>query len=232
MIALANQNANIVLGALRQTLSQSVAEFGQIMIDIAINNLTTAQVDEIEGTSYRAFLLKDQMVAGKKVSKRVRFDDFLMGHPMTEKEKRQYRMSLLEEVGYPYNKEHLYVVNPYLFSKFQYMAYSDADQLEPETQAEKQTLWSNLYKMLRQDPFIEPEALVRGLAMSYLKTGYEDILTKNPQAVMGGAMIQKPGSTPPSGAPQPMTGVNPPQNLASQTKQPSFAQSIGAGKNP
>lgn len=230
MVALANQNAQIILGALRRNLSQSVAEFGQLMVDIALNNLTTAQVDEIEGTSYRAFLLKDQMVAGKKVSKRVRFDDFLMGHPMTEKEKRQYRMGLLEEIGYPYNKEHVYVVNPFLFSKFQYMAYADADQIEPETQAEKQTLWTNLYKLVRQDPFIEPEALVRGLAMSYLKTGYEDILSKNQQPVMGGAMIQKPGSQPAGGQPQPMTGVNPPQNLASQTKQPSFAQSIGAGK--
>lgn len=230
MIALANQNAQIIIGALRRTLAQSVSEFGQIMVDIAINNLTTPQVDEIEGVTYRTFLLKDQMVGGKKVSKKIRFDDFLMGHPMTDKQKRQYRMSLLEEVGFPYNKEHLYVVNPYLFSKYKYMAYADADQIEPTTQSEMQTLTTNFYKLVRQDPFIDAETLVRKLAYSYFKSDYEDLMSKGNAPVMMGGMIQKPGAQP-QGQPQgkPIPQVNAPANLQSSVHQPSIAQSIGAG---
>lgn len=180
MLALANQNAKIVLDAARKNLSQSVQNYGQLMIDIAIGHLTVAQLDELGGTSYRAFLLHDQMVNGKKVSKRIRFDDSLMGKPMSEEAKVTYRMKLLEEVGYPDVKEHLYVVNPYLFSKMKYMAVMDVDSLQPKTQEFEQQVMKELYGLLRQDPLIEPETLIRKLAHAYFRTDYEELIAKKP----------------------------------------------------
>lgn len=232
MIALANQNAKIVMDSMRRTINDSVREFGQLMVDIALTHLTTPQVDALGGVTYRAFLLKDQMIGGKKVSKRIRFDDFLMGRSMTKQEKHQYTMGLLEEVGYPYNKEHLYVANPYLFSKYKYMAFVDADSMQGQTSEDRRAMITKLYQLLRQDPLVEPEALIRRLVHSYFRNDYEELIAKNPQAVMGGEMITRPGGggALPQGDGMPIKPAQPGQNIQNQTKQPAVAQSIGAGR--
>jgi hypothetical protein len=186
MLALANQNAKIVMDGVRRTLNQSVTEYGQLMIDIAIGHLTTAQLDALGKTSYHAFLLQDQMVNGKKISKRIRFDDSLMGRTMTKQEKKMHTMKLLEEVGYPDNKEHLYVVNPYLFSKMRYMCTPDSDSLQPKSQEFEQNMMKSLYELFREDPLIEPEALVRRVLHAYFRNDYEELISKQPAAVMGG----------------------------------------------
>lgn len=226
MLALANQNAHTIMDSLRRGLHQSVSEFGQLMIDIAIGHLTTVELDAMGKPSYHAFLLQDQMVNGKKVSKRIRFDDSLMGKPMSKEEKKVYTMKLLEEVGYPDNKEHLYIVNPYLFSKMKYMCVPDSDTQEPKTQEAQQNMMQKLYTILRQDPLIEPEALVRRLVHSYFRTDYEELIAKNPQAVMGGGMIQVPGSSPAQNESTPFSSQTR-GSIAQATHQPGVGASIG-----
>lgn len=190
-VSQAAQNAKILLSGTKQTMGNSVRAFGDLMVDIVLQHLTVAQLDEITGNpKYRSFLLADQTVGGRKVSKRIRFDEALLGKDMGDEEKKNYTMKLLTEVGYPDNKEHLYVINPLLFSKMRYMCQVEPDLLDNRTKEFTQVLMERMYTLLRNDPMVEPEALVRKLLQSHFQGEADDLIAKNPelqtQQIMGG----------------------------------------------
>ena len=186
-VSQAAQNAKILQSAVKQTMGESVRQFGDLMVDIVLQHLTTTQVDEITGNlSYRSLLLADQTINGKKVSKRIRFDAALLGKDMSEEAKKDYNMKLLTEVGYPDNKEHLYTVNPLLFSKMKYMSRVEPDQMDIKTKEFKQTLMERLYSLLANDPQIEHEALLRKLLYSHFDSEADELIVKNQtQSVLG-----------------------------------------------
>src|SRR3990167_8329206 len=67
------RNAKILLSGVAKTLAESVSQLGGLLVNIALNYLTTAQYDEITNkVKYRDFVLQDQMVNGKKVNKKIR----------------------------------------------------------------------------------------------------------------------------------------------------------------
>lgn len=185
--AILQQNAKILLDSVRKSLGHSVEQYGQLMIDIALQHLTVPEVEEITGgMTYRQFVLSSQLHDGKKVSKRVNFDQSMMAQDMSEKDIEMHAMQNLEDVGYPNNKEILYNVNPYIFSKLKYMVRIDYDNLEPKNREFEKVMAERLYQLLRQDPLIEPQALVRKLIHSYYRSGTEELMAKNPQQIMGG----------------------------------------------
>ena len=163
-IASADRSAKILLSGTMKTLGNSISQLGSLLIDIALQHLTTAQFDEITGNiKYREFVLENQMVGGKKVSKKIRFDQLLMGKSMSKAQKREYGMKLLEEVGYPDNKHAIYVLNPHLFSKMQYLVRIEPDEMLPKNSEFDRIIIERLYTLLRQDPLVDPETLVREL---------------------------------------------------------------------
>ena len=180
--AVAENNAKILLSGTLKGLGESVTQVGRLLVDIALQHLTTAQVDEITGNlKYREFVLENQMINGKKVSKKIRFDESLMGKSMSEKSKRDYGMKLLEEVGYPDNKQALYVLNPHLFSKLQYLVRIEPDEMLPKNRDFEKVVAERLYTLLRQDPLIEPEALVRKLLYANYPQDGDELLNKQQQ---------------------------------------------------
>lgn len=191
-VAEASQNAKILLSAVGKTLAESVTQFGSLMTDIAVNHLTVADVEELSGgetkLKYKSFILNDKTVNGKKANKRIKFDEGLMGYEMDEEEKKNMGLQLAEEVGYPHNKEHLYIVNPPLFARMKYLVRTDPNRMFIKNQEYQQGVMKELYTLLRQDPLIEPEALVRKLTYAYFRSEGEELMSKNGgivQQIMG-----------------------------------------------
>ena len=162
-VSRAEQNARTILRGAFRSIGESVAKTGQLMVDIALQNLTTAQLDEITGAvSYRPFILQDQMVDGKQVSKKILFDESLMNGMSKEKQKEK-SVKLLSEAGWPENKEHVYLVNPHLFSKMKYLVRIEPDVMMEKNEAFEKATAERLYDKLRVDPLANPEFLVRNL---------------------------------------------------------------------
>lgn len=201
-IASADRSARILLKGALASMGIAMQQVGQLLIDIALQHLTTAQWDEITGNlKYREFILNDQIVGGKKVSKKIRFDESLIGKSISEKEKTQYAMKLLEEIGYPDNKQSIYVLNPHLFSKMKYLVHVEIDEMMPKNAEFDRILMERLYQLLRQDPLIDSETLVRELMYTSRPQNAEDFIAKqNP--IMQQVMGQKPSVLPalPNGA--------------------------------
>ena len=178
-VAKTEQNAKILLSGAMKALGESVTKFGDLMIDIALQHLTTAQIDEITGeTKYREFILHNQTVGGRKVSKKIRFDEQLLGRKMDEKQKKQYAMGLLEEAGYPDNKQSILVMNPFLFSKGKYLYYVDPDEMLPKNKEFMRIMAERMYTLLRMDPLIDPEALVRNYIAASAPQQMDDLMAK------------------------------------------------------
>jgi len=200
-VAKADNAAKIILKGAGRNLGISIIQYGDLMTDIALQHLTTAQIDEITGAEkYRPFILQDQMVNGKKVSKKILFDASLVGKEMTDEEKKYASLKLLSKVGYPNNKESVYLVNPHLFSKMKYMCRIEPDALlEKNTQFE-QAMATNIYTLLRADPMIKPEPLIRKLLNSFYRGEADDMIAEGGgqegvlQQVMNGQGAQPPQS--------------------------------------
>ncbi len=196
-VAQAQANAKKILQGTAQSLTEAIVAYGPLMADIALNHLTVPQVDEITAggsrVKYRKFMLQDQIVDGKKVNKEIRFDEKLMGKTMTEKEKDQANLKLLEEVGYPDNEKHLRVVNPHLFSKMRYLARIDPEEIFPKNQETMQALLTNLYTLVAQDQYVNHEALSRELMRSFFK-GKADDFIQEAQPMMPGTNMPAPGA--------------------------------------
>lgn len=206
-VAQTERNARILLSGVMKSLGQSVTAFGNLMIDIALQNLTTAQIDEITGeTKYREFVLQNQTINGRKVAKKIRFDEALMGKKMSESKKKEYAMKLLEESGYPENTQSILVLNPFLFSKQKYSYYVDADEMMPQNKEFMRVMAERMYSLLRQDPLIDPEALVRNLVASSIPQQIEEMMAKRGSgqtnqmdiaSILGKGGAPQGGATPP-----------------------------------
>jgi len=187
-VAQAERNSQILLSGVGKTLGQSVAQVGQLMLDIGVNHLTTAQIDELTGNlGYRNFLLEDQTVDGKQVSKKIIFSEALVGKTMSEDQKKAKSLELLDKTGYPKNSEHIYMVNPHLFSKMKYMIRVEPDTMIPKNSAFEQAMDQEMYTLLRQDPIVQPEQLVRDLLRGRKKKADDYIVEQSatPEQVMG-----------------------------------------------
>jgi len=178
-IAIANANAKQMLQGVGRTLAMSMVQFGGLMADIFITHLTVPLIDELSGDSdklrYRTFVLPKKMVKGKEVSKVMKFDDSLLGAEMTDEQKTSKEMKMLEEIGYPDHKKHLYLINPEVFARFKYLAYCEPQTMFPKNQDTLKAEMEDLYRTLRQDPFVSAEGLVKDLLHTHNK---DDLLQK------------------------------------------------------
>lgn len=208
-VAQAAQASKTLLQGVGRTLGISVVEFGGLMIDIACNHLTVPQIEELASGAtklkYKNFILNDKTVNGKKAKKTIKLDDNLASYDMSQEQKDEKALKLAEEVGYPDNEEHIYLVNPELLARMKYLVRVDPERMFPRNQEYQQAMMNSLYTLLRQDPLIEPEALVRKLTYAYFRGEGEELIAKNGgivSQVMGGGNPAQPvdGSTPSSPA--------------------------------
>lgn len=191
-IRAAAQSAKTIISGVGKNLAESVTQHSLLMADIVIQHITVPQVIELGGNKtklkYRQFLLENKDIGGKKVSKRIIFDEALNEKEMTDEEMRAYKkeegLKLLKKVGYPNNKEHLYIINPLLFSKMKYLSRVDIEEMFPKNDEFRQAVMSQVYPILRKEPLIDAESLVRKFTYAFFRGEADDLMSKNPKQTM------------------------------------------------
>lgn len=191
-VARAENNAKVLLSAVGKSLGESVAQVGQLMIDIALHNLTAPQVDEITGgINYRNFLLEDQEVDGKSVSKYLIFDEMLVGRKMTKSEQDAMALAMVDGMDIDKLKKHVYRINPYLFSKMKYLVRISPDEMMPKNESFERAIAIELYQIFRQDPLINAEKFVRAIARPFFKGNTDEFITETSNVAGATARVDR-----------------------------------------
>ena len=185
-VSQAQANSKKIIGGVAKGIASSVSKYGLLMADIAINNLSTAQVDDIVGDDtklkYRKFVLNNKDVGGKRMAKQLMFDDSLIGKEMTEQEKRGANIDLYKES----EEKDMAIMraNPEFIAKMKYYCRADYKELFVQNDESMQAMLTQLYTMLRQDPLIDGAALAQELMYSFFKGKGSKFINKNPQPQM------------------------------------------------
>lgn len=183
-VAQAQAQSKKIIGGVAKGIALSIARYGLLIADIAVNKYSLAQVDEISGDGaklkYRKFLLENKQVNGKNVSKQLMFDEGLIGRDMTKEEADTYNLKLLEKTGYPSKGNELYVMNPELFARRKYMAVADYKEMFPNSDETMQALLQGLQAQLAQNPYVEQETLTHELMYAFFKGRADKFMKKNP----------------------------------------------------
>lgn len=181
-VARAEQNSRTILRGMLRSVAFSMIRYGDLMKDIGLQHLTTAQLDEITGAEqYRTLVLKDQMVGGKQVSKKLIFDDGLVGRQMSEKEKKDMELRMLSDIGWPKNKEHVYRINPHLFSKLKYLIRIEPDEMIERNSAFESQMAERMYALLRKDPLVSSEGIVRKVLNANYRGEADELIAEQPE---------------------------------------------------
>lgn len=181
-VAAAQAQAKKMLGAVGKSLAESVVKYGDLMKDIAINHITAPEVEELVGDDmklkYRTFILENKEMGGKMVPKTVKFDPELIGAEMTDDEKDQAELSLLEDSGYPEHKNSLVLVNPELFAKFNYLTKVDVEEMFAKTPEYWQAVLPALKAQLAKDPYTDQEFLTREIGRAFFRSKGDRLVKK------------------------------------------------------
>ena len=191
-VAQARSDAKKIIGEVGKSLSESMIYYGDLMKDIAVNNITAPQVEMLSSGNmslkYPTFFLENKATAGKVSDKVIKFDTSLLGLELTKEEKVQREMKLLEEIDYPNNKKSLALVNPEIFANFKYLCKIDIAEMFNKTNEYKQTLLMALRQQFANDPYIDMQTLDRKLVYAVLQSEGDDLIKEEPmQALPTGA---------------------------------------------
>jgi hypothetical protein len=184
-IAVAEQNAKIMLQGVGKTLAESMVQMGGMMADIFVNNYSTLTIDQLVGDGmkmkYRSFVLPKKNINGKQVSKTLKFDDSLLGADMSEDEVKNEEMKMAIDSGYPDNKSVLIRINPELFARMKFLSRIEPKFMFPKNEEWFQAMLTQLRTTLANDPYISMEALDRELMYAFFRGDGEKFMNKNPQ---------------------------------------------------
>lgn len=187
-VSQAQANSKKIIGGVAKGLASSVSKYGLLMADIAINHLSTPQVEDIVGDDtklkYRKFVLNNKDVGGKRMSKKLMFDESLIGKDMTDEEKRGANLDLYKE-GEDSDVT-IMKANPEIVAKMKYYCTADHKELFVQSDEALQGMLTQLYTMLAQDPLANKEELLQELMYSFFKSKGSRFVNKNANAAVGG----------------------------------------------
>lgn len=183
-VAQAQAAAKKLVTNVGRTMAQSMCQYGDLMKDIAINNITAAQIDEITGDELRLkyrTLMVDAKMGGYKGSKKIKFDPSLIGMELTEDEKDMESIKLLNGKDYDDTGSEEIRANPEMFAKFKYLTKIDIEEMFPKNSEYWQPIVTNLKATLANDPYTNQEALTKEIFRVYFQSRGDKFVTK-PQA--------------------------------------------------
>lgn len=179
-VAQAQANAKKNLSGVMHSLAESMIGYGDLMKDIAINNITVPQIEELVGgkmkMKYKTFLLENKKNGSKMGDKIIRFDESLIGNEMTDEEKLSRSFKLLEETDYPKDTKSIRLVNPSKFAKYYYLTKIDIGEMMTKTDEYMQPLLLALKNQFAQDPFVDQETLTRKVMYAYFNSEGEELM--------------------------------------------------------
>lgn len=200
-VAQAQSNAKVMIRGVGRSLAESVIQYGDLMKDIVLNNITVPQVEELTGgkmkMKYKSFLLENKVSGGKMMDRSIKFDEGLIGQEMTDQELTTANLKLLEESGYPETKKSIRIVNPEMFAKFKYLCKVDIEQMFTKSQEYWQPILSALYAQLANNPLVNQEGLLRKLLYSYFNSEGDDLIQEQQGQLPVGSVPEVAGSNMP-----------------------------------
>ena len=179
------QNARIQLGLFGKMITALVKDFGYLMIDDIIHHQTVGQAEEMlsgdMALKYRSFLLPDQVMDGKSVTKSIIFTDEFMGRKATLVDS----FKLLKEEGGIDSDVRMYKVNPFLFSRLKFMLTVDADVLLPKNEAFEKAMNLEAYDRMIVDPFTNKQAVSQDFLVETFAKGDSDRYILSSEKLLG-----------------------------------------------
>ena len=205
-VARAQANARKILGAVGKNMAESVVQIGDLMKDIAIRHITIPEVQELVGGQmklrYQNIILEGRTVEGKAMDKKIVFDESLIGRQMNAKQRSEKGIAELEKMAKKKGikdlnkiKDNIAFVNPQLFANFKFLTRVDVEEMFSKNAEFMQPMLTNLYTLLREDPFVDGEGLVRKLLYSFFNSDGEELVKEDPEtdALQNQAGIKPPG---------------------------------------
>lgn len=206
-VAQAQSNAQKLVRGVGRALAESVVQLGDLMKDIAVNHLVVPQVDQLSTGAmklkYKSFLIPTKDSTNSS-DKKIRFESRLMGRKMSDAERDYESVALLEEVGYPNDKEILVVANPALFASHKYLTKVDVEEMFVKNAEYWQNVLPNLKALLANDPYVKQEKLTEKLLYSFFQSGADDLMNEESevQKIIEAQVAQQNGGNVPSNSQQ------------------------------
>ena len=207
-VAKSDQIAKILLKGVGQSLGESIVQYGKLMVDIAINHLSTPIIEEISANAqrmkYRQFVLPKQASKGKNITKILRYGEDLIGRKMSKQQRIEYNLKLYQEAG---DDKTIMVMNPELASRMRLLIRIDPEEMFAENKEYTQRLLSQMYSLLRQDPMIDAETMVRKLMNSFFRSEGDELMAD--KSVIEKIAQQAEISKAPKGLPEEISRMRP-----------------------
>lgn len=211
-ISLLEQNAKIALGLFGKSVGFLVEDLGRLQVGDILQYLTMPEIDAITGVEdplkYKSLLLPEQILDGKKVTKKLRFSEKYITDEdqITEKEKMDRSYEVLQEEGDLDSEDRIYIINPKIFRELKYRIVVKADKLGPRNKSLEKALNLEGYDRMIRDPFADQEAVARDFLYETYKPGESGKYMRKggPDEGRAQALIGGKGNT--GGVNQNMTG--------------------------
>ncbi len=174
-IARMEQNARIQMGLFGKMIGKLVTDFGYLMIHDIVHHMTVADVEEITGgdtrTKFRSFLLPNKTDGGKKVTTEIRLESDLLGKDMTEDDVTSKGYEIMDQEGGIDGDRRIYLVNPELFSKFEFKVTVSPDNMTPVNEAFQKAMNLEAYDRLIANPLVDQEAVTQDFLVETFAKG-------------------------------------------------------------
>lgn len=211
--SLLERNAQINLRTLGRMLVKMVAEAGDLMIDCILKYQTIGEMSEIlpggqTKMKYMTFLLADQPEGAKNITKKIVFDNELIGKKMTEEQVMEASYDALEEQGGLDADTKIAKVNPILFSKMKFMITIDPEEWIPKNERIERLMKLEVYDRAKDNPFADQEAISRDFLFRPLMKGEADkYMLKDKEAIAQNMTAMAGGKKPSTSAPATEPGM-------------------------
>lgn len=178
-VLLLEQNARAAMGLFGKMIGFLVQDFGYLMVGDIVQHMTVAQTEGIVSPAgklkFASFVLSDRIVDGKKVSKKIQFDNSMFeGEETNEQELLARQFELLAAEGSLDSKMRIYKVNPELFRNLKYKITVDVDQLKPKSEAIEQAILLEAYDRMITNPYVDGESVTRDFLVNTFSKGQSD----------------------------------------------------------
>ena len=180
---LEQQNAETNLGMMSRMIGTMAVEVGKLKLDDIIRYQTVGEVDEILGgipkLKYKTFLLEQQK-EGRNKATIIRFTD-KYDNEMDENDTRDAKMELAEEAG---EDREIYMVNPALFSKLDFLLTFDYEQMTKRNTAFERAFKLEIYDRSITNPYVNQEGITRDFLLEPLMKGNASKYMRDSEEVM------------------------------------------------
>ena len=166
-------------------------------MDNIIRYQTASEVSELTGElTYKTFLLDGKVKGGRNKTARIEFTDSFSGREMSKEEKEMEEYKLLD--GIDEDKE-IYKVNPYPFSRMQYLIQVDADRIGQKNEAFERAFKLETYDRAIANPLVQQDLeamnkITRDFLFEPLMKGEANKYVPNLQKVAGSMAPQEANS--------------------------------------